>query len=70
MNIKHRYSVRWSEDDQEYVGLCNNFSSLSWIADSQKEALNGIKKLVANVIKDMEGEEIVRDKDYFLSLQK
>jgi predicted HicB family RNase H-like nuclease len=50
---KYTYRVMWSEEDQEYVGLCAEFPSLSWLAGTQVEALNGITKVVAGVIKDM-----------------
>ena len=36
---KYTYRVTWSEEDQEYVGLCLEFPSLSWLAESQEEAL-------------------------------
>jgi predicted HicB family RNase H-like nuclease len=50
---KYTYRVTWSEDDNEYVGLCAEFPSLSWLADTPKKALNGIRKLVADVLSDM-----------------
>ncbi len=50
---KYTYRVMWSEEDGEHVGLCAEFPSLSWLAPSQAEALNGITKLVAGVLKDM-----------------
>ena len=48
------YRVVWSEDDQEYVGYVPNFQSLSWLAESQNDAWQGIRKLVADVIQDMQ----------------
>jgi predicted HicB family RNase H-like nuclease len=50
---KYTYRVMWSEEDQEHVGLCTEFPSLSWLAESQGEALTGITKLVADVLKDL-----------------
>ncbi len=50
---KYTYRVMWSEEDQEFVGLCAEFPSLSWLSESQGEALNGITKLVSDVLKDM-----------------
>lgn len=50
---KYTYRVTWSEEDQEYVGLAAEFPSLSWLAPSQGEALNGIVKLVGEVLVDM-----------------
>ena len=48
------YRVTWSEEDKEYVGLCAEFPSLSWLADTQVTALHGINNIVAEVIADME----------------
>lgn len=50
---KYTYRVMWSEQDREYVGLCAELPSLSWLAGTQGEALSGITKLVAGVLKDM-----------------
>ena len=56
---RYTYRITWSEDDKEYVGLCLEFPSLSWLAKSQEAALRGISKVVADVVKDMwnKGEE-------------
>jgi len=52
-NDRYTYRVTWSEDDNEYVGLCAEFPSLSWLTHSPETALTGIRELVANVVKDM-----------------
>ena len=54
------YRVTWSEEDSEYVGLCAEFPSLSWLAKKPEIALKGIRKLVEDVVKDMrkQGEEV------------
>ena len=49
---KYTYRVMWSEEDQEHVGLCAEFPSLSWLAKTHGEALSGIVELVAGVLKD------------------
>ncbi len=56
----YTYRVTWSENDQEFVGLCAEFSSLSWLASSQEAALRGIGTVVAQVVTDMKknGESI------------
>jgi predicted HicB family RNase H-like nuclease len=51
---KYTYRVTWSEEDGEYVGLCAEFPSLSWLSDTQEAALEGIRDTVKQVIKDME----------------
>lgn len=50
---KYTYRVTWSEEDQEYVGLCAEFPSLSWLATTPETALRGIRKTVSHVIRDM-----------------
>ena len=49
----YTYRVTWSEEDQEYVGLCAEFSSLSWLDQTPEEALKGIRKIVADVVTDL-----------------
>ena len=53
-NDRYTYRVTWSEDDNEYVGLCAEFPSLSWLAKKPEVALKGIRKLVEDVVKDMQ----------------
>lgn len=57
---KYSYRVTWSEDDNEFVGLCAEFPSLSWLSKTQDGAFKGIRKLVADVVADMQknGESI------------
>ena len=50
---KYTYRVFWSEQDGEYVGLCAEMPSLSWLAKSDEEAFRGIKKVVRGVLADM-----------------
>jgi predicted HicB family RNase H-like nuclease len=56
-NDKYTYRVTWSEDDAEYVGLCAEFPSLSWLAQTPESALKGILKVVGEVIADMQRNE-------------
>jgi predicted HicB family RNase H-like nuclease len=51
---KYTYRVTWSEEDGEYIGLCAEFPSLSWLAQTQDEALKGVIQLVSEVIIDMQ----------------
>ena len=50
---RYTYRVTWSEEDEEYVGLCAEFPSLSWLAASPEEALAGIRSVVAEASADM-----------------
>ncbi len=56
-NDHYTYRVTWSADDDEYVGLCVEFPSLSWLADTPEDALKGIRNIVADVIEDMRAEK-------------
>jgi predicted HicB family RNase H-like nuclease len=51
---RYTYRISWSEDDQEYAGLCIEFPSLSWLAKSPDEALQGIRKIVEDAVIDMQ----------------
>jgi hypothetical protein len=52
-NDRYTYRVTWSEIDKEYVGLCAEFPSLSWLAKKPETALKGIRDIVADVFNDM-----------------
>ena len=53
-NDHYTYRVTWSAEDGEYVGLCAEFPSLSWLLWLTPEsALRGIRKVVENVLNDM-----------------
>jgi len=49
----YTYRVTWSPEDQEHVGLCTEFPSLSWLAASPEEALHGIRQLVSDTLDDL-----------------
>ena len=53
-NDRYTYRVTWSEEDDEYVGLCAEFPSLSWLASTPEAALRGIRKVVGEVVADLE----------------
>jgi predicted HicB family RNase H-like nuclease len=50
---RYSYRVMWSEEDAEYVGLCAEFPSLSWLAGSQDEAFTGVRRVVTDVLAEM-----------------
>jgi len=52
-NDRYTYRVTWSEEDNEYVGLCAEFPSLSWLEPSPEAALQGIRQTVAEAVADM-----------------
>lgn len=56
MNTDHyTYRVRWSSEDEAFVGTVAEFPSLSWVAGEQGEAFQGIRVLVADVLEGMRG---------------
>jgi len=58
-NDRYTYRVTWSEEDGEYVGFCVEFPSLSWLAATPEAALKGVRKMVADIVKDMEANKEV-----------
>lgn len=49
----YTYRVSWSEEDQEYVAMCAEFPSLSYLDDEHLDALKGMIRLIGDVVKDM-----------------
>lgn len=70
VNHEHySYRVIWSSEDEEFVGLCAEFPSLSHLDESRIAALNGITDLVKDIVVDMEanGEKVptpISEKEY------
>ncbi len=52
-NDRYTYRITWSEEDEEYIGLCVEFPSLSWLSPTPEDALQGIRHVVKTVIEDM-----------------
>jgi Protein of unknown function (DUF2442) len=59
----HAYSVSWSDEDQEYVGLCAEFPSLSWLAPTPSDALEGIRRLVQDCKGDLSAGSVAASPD-------
>jgi len=53
----YTYRVTWSSEDAEFVATSPEFPSLSWLAPSQIDALNGLEDLINEVITDMQERE-------------
>ena len=55
LEVKDRYTYRvtWLAEDGEYVGLCAEFPSLSWLVPTPEEAFSGIRQVVAESLDDM-----------------
>ncbi len=56
----YAYRVEWHDPDEEFVGTCIEFPGLSWLADTQNGALDGIRSIVGETLDDMKaaGESI------------
>ncbi len=55
--INHRhytYRVTWSPVDQEYLALCAELPSLSFLSKDHDKALTGLVDMVGNIIEDMQ----------------
>ena len=53
MSDHYTYRITWSVEDNEHVGLCSEFPSLSWLAPTPAEALSGIRRLVGKCLADL-----------------
>lgn len=56
----YSFRVTWSAEDEEFVATCVEFGSLSWLAETPEAALAGLRKLVDEVVTDMQeaGEDV------------
>jgi len=55
MSVGHyTYRVSWSAEDDEHVGLCAEFPSLSWLSKTPEAALKGIRRVVSEAVSDMQ----------------
>jgi len=50
----YTYRVTWSAEDGEHIGLCAEFPSLSWLAETPEAALAGIRQVVAEAVADIQ----------------
>ena len=53
IEARYSFSVNWSAEDRESVGLCAEFPSLSWLDPDSDKARSGIERLVFDVLQDM-----------------
>ena len=48
--------TEWSEEDQEWVGLCDAFPLMSWLEPDRKAAESGIRSVVAEAVEMLKAE--------------
>lgn len=61
VDVSHyTYRVAWSVEDDEFVATVAEFPSLSWLAPSQVEALQGLEAVLTDLVLDMQeqGEDV------------
>ena len=61
MSGHYAYRVTWSEEDDEYAGLCLEFPLLSWLASRPEDALAGIRRTVADAVQDVQSAAAIPD---------
>lgn len=49
----YTYRVGWSAEDEEFVGTCIEFPSLSWLDEDEDAAFRGIRTLVRETVAEM-----------------
>ena len=71
MEIADRYTYRvfWSDEDGEFVATVAEMPSMSWLEPTQTAALERLRKVIGDVIEDMQtrGEPVpipIRDRHY------
>ena len=53
IEARYSFSVNYSVEDGEFIGLCTEFPSLSWLDPDSDKVRSGIERLVFDVLQDM-----------------
>ncbi len=53
IEARYSFNVNWSIEDEEFVGLCAEFPSLSWLDPDPDKARSGIERLVFETLQEM-----------------
>lgn len=53
IEVRYSFSVTWSAQDGEFIGLCTEFPSLSWLDPDPDKACSGIERLVFETLQEM-----------------
>ncbi len=50
---EYRYWTEWSEEDGEWVGLCDGFPLVSWLDPDRRAAEEGIRAVIAEAVEHL-----------------
>ena len=50
---EYRYWTEWSDEDGEWVGLCDGFPLVSWLEPDREAAEAGIQNVVSEIVDDL-----------------
>ena len=50
---QYRFWTEWSEEDGEWVGLCDGFPLISWLESDREAAESGIRAVVAEAVEHL-----------------
>ena len=50
---EYRYWTEWSDEDGEWVGLCDGFPLVSWLEPEREAAEEGIRAVVAEAVEHL-----------------
>ena len=53
---EYRYWTEWSDEDGEWVGLCDGFPLVSWLEPDREAAESGIRAVVAEAVELLRAE--------------
>ena len=53
VELGYRYWTEWSEENREWVGLCDGFPLVSWLEPDRQAAEDGIRAVVAEAVEHL-----------------
>lgn len=64
---RYTFRVRWSAEDEAYVGTVAELPSLSWVASDRDGALAGVRQLVADAVVGADDSEGDGEREAFMA---
>ncbi|MGC4934403.1 hypothetical protein ACLQ3C_12050 [Gordonia sp. DT30] len=62
-NSRPEFLVSYSNEDEEWVATSPSFPSLSWLADTPNDAVEGLAQLIGDVLTDLRKEAVEQTRD-------